>query len=123
MGLPGLFAPVRIEGRVLIDGGAVDPVPWNVLDDCDLIIAVDVLGRIEESDDDVPSAVRAVTEVFDIMQRSIVKARLDMGGPDIYLKPDITGVGLLEFHRAEEIYAFAEDSVKELEAELEGITG
>ncbi len=121
MGLPGLFSPVRIGGNVLIDGGAVDPVPWDVLDDCDITIAVDVLGRIEESDDDVPSAVRAVTEVFDIMQRSMVRAGMDMGGPDIYIRPEITGIGLLEFHRAQEIYAFAEDAAQELEMKLKGI--
>ncbi|MFO8182565.1 MAG: patatin-like phospholipase family protein, partial [Candidatus Aegiribacteria sp.] len=33
MGLPGIFTPVEIDGRVLIDGGGVNPVPWDVLDE------------------------------------------------------------------------------------------
>jgi NTE family protein len=118
MGLPGLFTPVRIDERTLLDGGAVDPVPWDILAECDVVIAVDVLGRTEESGDEVPNAVMAVTEVFDIMQRSIVRARMDIMRPDIYLKPDIPGVGLLEFHRAEEIYGFAGNAADELEREL-----
>lgn len=30
--LPGLFAPVRLQGRVLIDGGLVETVPFKALD-------------------------------------------------------------------------------------------
>jgi NTE family protein len=49
--LPGLFAPVRWEGALLVDGGLVNPVPVSVARamGADLVIAVDlasdVLGR------------------------------------------------------------------------------
>ncbi|NNJ98598.1 MAG: patatin-like phospholipase family protein, partial [Gammaproteobacteria bacterium] len=36
MALPGVFQPVQIDGRVLIDGGVVNPVPFDVLpEECD----------------------------------------------------------------------------------------
>jgi NTE family protein len=49
--LPGLFSPVVAEGRVLVDGGLVNPVPVSVARamGADIVIAVDlgsdILGR------------------------------------------------------------------------------
>jgi len=49
--LPGLFSPVLSEGRVLVDGGLVNPVPVSVARamGADIVIAVDlgsdILGR------------------------------------------------------------------------------
>jgi NTE family protein len=49
--LPGLFAPVRYEGSVLVDGGLVNPVPVSLARamGADVLIAVDlsfdILGR------------------------------------------------------------------------------
>lgn len=44
--VPGLFAPVEIEGRKLVDGGIVENVPVSLLDDmgAGIIVAVDLNG-------------------------------------------------------------------------------
>ncbi len=118
MGLPGLFTPLKYGDSVLIDGGGVNPVPFDVLDNCDLIVAVDVLGYAESDSGKPPGAVKAVLEMFDIMQRSIVETKLNISQPDIYIKPDIRNIGIVEFHRAEEIYASAYASCRELEEKL-----
>jgi predicted acylesterase/phospholipase RssA len=40
--LPGIFKPVVRDGRVLVDGGSVGPVPYNLLfDDCEIVVAID----------------------------------------------------------------------------------
>jgi NTE family protein len=45
MAMPGLFSPVKLDDRVLVDGGLTNPLPYDLLwDDCDIVIAVDVLG-------------------------------------------------------------------------------
>ena len=118
MGLPGLFTPVKYGERILIDGAGVNPVPFDVLNDCDLIVAVDVLGCAESNSGKTPGAVKAVLEMFDIMQRSIVETKLHISQPDIYVKPDIRNIGMLEFHRVEEIYSSACASCTELEEKL-----
>ena len=48
MSYPGLFAPVKINGRWLVDGGLVDPVPVGVARamGADIVIAVDLNSRI-----------------------------------------------------------------------------
>jgi len=48
MSVPGLFAPARIKGRWLVDGGIVDPVPVGVAraTEADVVIAVDLNSGI-----------------------------------------------------------------------------
>jgi NTE family protein len=48
MSYPGLFAPVLIKGRWLVDGGVVDPVPVGVARamGAGIVIAVDLNSRI-----------------------------------------------------------------------------
>ncbi len=44
MSMPGLFAPIRVKGRWLVDGGLVDPVPVGLARamGADVVIAVDL---------------------------------------------------------------------------------
>jgi len=119
MGLPGVFSPVHMDGMTLIDGGCVNPLPHDILDDCDLVIAVNVMGRLEKREGQKsPTAVRAVLETFDIMQRTIIAGKLEKCPPGIYIEPDIVNVDLLEFHKAPEIYAQAERAARELRDRL-----
>lgn len=46
MALPGVFRPVEAGGRMLVDGGTVNPVPFDLLqEECDVVVAVNVVGR------------------------------------------------------------------------------
>ncbi len=60
MSYPGIFEPVRIKDRWLVDGGVVDPVPVGIARamGADVIIAVDLNSRIVSRSKDSP----AVTE-------------------------------------------------------------
>jgi NTE family protein len=46
MAIPGIFVPVEIDGRLLVDGGLVENVPVSVLEDmgAGIIVAVDLNG-------------------------------------------------------------------------------
>ena len=61
---------------MLIDGGAVNPVPFDLLpDDCDITIAVDVIGTRTVSNK-LPSLSEAVFNTSQIMQKSIIREKL-----------------------------------------------
>ena len=119
MGLPGLFTPVEREGRVLVDGGGVNPLPHDLLQDCDLIVAIDVLGSRTRKKDKVPNIFRAVIGMFNVMQHTIVEQKLKLSPPDIYIKPDIQGVDMLEFHKADRIFERSEPACLDLRRQLE----
>lgn len=49
--IPGLFAPVDIDGQLYIDGGVLDNVPVKpLIDTCDKIIAIDIMPIKEVND-------------------------------------------------------------------------
>ena len=63
MAIPGLVQPLDVNGRVLVDGGVTDPLPFTCLrETADLIVAVDVSGGIEEQT--AAEAVRAGANVL-----------------------------------------------------------
>jgi NTE family protein len=123
MSLPGVFAPVIMGERVLVDGGAVNPVPFDLLPaDCTLTVAVDVIGERTHDVGAVPSLSEAVFNTFQIMEKSIIRAKLRHARPDIYLNVDVTDVRVLEFHKAGEVLAQAarlkDDFKRQLELKL-----
>jgi len=119
MGLPGVFSPVTINDRILMDGGGVNPMPHDILEDCDFVIAIDVMGTTSADSMEAPTMFRAMLGMFDIMQKSIISEKLKHRPPDIYIKPEIAGVDILEFFKADDIYAQAEPATKQLKKELE----
>jgi len=126
--LPGVFEPVDCNGRTLVDGALVNPVPVSVCRSYEqpLVVAVnlhyDQFGRAAVvkhaavapplSDGDLAAVSRAnakrlgitgvMMEAFNIIQDRISRARMAGDPPDIALLPKIGHVGLAEFHRADE---------------------
>ncbi|PTE11521.1 patatin family protein [Mesorhizobium helmanticense] len=128
--LPGVFEPVNCNGRVLVDGALVNPVPVSVCRAYEqpLVVAVnlhyDLFGRaavIKHSagelviEKDAPRAGQVDTayqsrlgitgvmvEAFNIIQDRISRARLAGDPPDMSLQPKLSHIGLTEFHRADE---------------------
>ena len=118
MALPGLFTPVRRSGRVLIDGGAVNPVPYDILSQaCDVTVAVDVSGQRSPKKD--LSFLDAFFNTFQIMQHSIVAGKIALLPPDIMVRPDIVDIRTLEFHKLDAIFEQARPARDRLKRELE----
>jgi NTE family protein len=105
MAIPVIFAPVVIEEQVLVDGGCVNPVPYDLIQSqCDITIAVDVLGVRKPSDDRFPGITDGIFNTYQIMSHNIVLSKLAYQRPDIYLEPEIAGIRMFEFYRATEIF-------------------
>jgi NTE family protein len=119
MALPGLFTPVELDGRVLIDGGTVNPVPYDVLtDSCDLVIAIDINSGSAAERGTVPGYFDTVFGSIQIMQQAIVKQELRASPPDIYIRPELGDFRTLHFYKADEIYRQAQPAKEELKRRL-----
>lgn len=120
MAVPGLFTPVRLNNKVLVDGGTVNPVPYDLLwPECDITIAVDVMGAMSIDTQEIPSFFDAILDSVHIMQQSILMRMMKIRSPDIYIKPDIMDIRMLEFYKADEIYRQAQGAKDKLKRELE----
>jgi NTE family protein len=120
MALPDIFSPVQLGDRLLIDGGAVNPLPYDVLpDDCDYVIAIDVLGILQLQSHAEPSFYESIFRTARIMGQAIVAEKLKRDMPDIYIKPEIKNIHTLEFGKYAEIYRQAEPAKEMFKRKLE----
>lgn len=122
MAVPGLFNPVNYDGRVLVDGGLVNPVPYDLLlEDCDLVIAIDVLGNRTPDTQNGPTYFETTFNTFQIMQAAIMREKRQCNPPQIYIKPDLRDIRVLDFYKADDIYRQARPASRELNKRLSRI--
>ena len=106
--IPGLFSPVHHKERILVDGSLVNPVPYDLLfDECEVVIAIDVLGNRTPVSDKNPNFFENTFNTFQIMQASIMREKIKHQPPHIYIHPDLNNIRVLDFQRFEEIYDLA----------------
>jgi NTE family protein len=119
MALPGVFNPVEIDGRVYIDGGTMNPVPYDVLPEhCELVIAIDVNGGLETEGSSSPGYFDVVFGSIQMLQQAIVERQLDNQPPDISISLDLGEFRTLEFHKADKIYRHVQPAKEELKRRL-----
>jgi NTE family protein len=123
MAIPGLIRPVEIEGRVLVDGAAVNPLPFDCLRGlADVVVAVDCSGGPNETRE-VPDAWEALFTTLTIMGQAIVAEKLKSGGPDLVIRPNVGIFGLLDFFQASAILRAAEPVKAEVKQRVAGLIG
>ena len=87
---PGLFRPVSMDGRVLIDGGATNPLPFDQLAGrADVVVAVDVFGVPAADRSDMPGAWESMFTTLLIMGSTIVAAKHKHAAPDLVIRPNV----------------------------------
>jgi NTE family protein len=130
-GLPLIFQPLRLNGRYLVDGGLVNPVPTSVVADmgADTIIAVNLtapagdLARVKparvknllhapvdlETLKDLtlpnilktPNMVEVFFQMIYTMEYEIAQSRVGLA--HVLIHPDLKGFSWTEMHRAKEL--------------------
>jgi len=119
MALPVVFAPVLHEGRTLVDGGIVNPVPWDLIaHECDKVVAVDASGTRTPRDDGIPGYVEALFNTIQIMSAAIMGEKARTHPPDLLLRPEIVDVQVLDFPRQRDVYRQAQPACDELRGTL-----
>ncbi|MFM9848594.1 MAG: patatin-like phospholipase family protein [Hyphomicrobiaceae bacterium] len=123
--LPAIFQPVTLEGRQLMDGGLVNPLPFDLIAGrADITVAIDVSGAAREPDGaGGPRAMEAVFAATQILQRSIVREKLKSMRPDIYIDVDVYAFHALEFHKLKDVLAAAAPAKDALKRELGRVLG
>ena len=98
MSLPGIFPPVRSEDRVLVDGGALDNVPADVVREMGaaVVIAVDV-GHIATREVEY-SMFALMGQTVDSMMRANTRRALESA--DLTIAVDVAGFGSLDWRRS-----------------------
>lgn len=118
--IPAVFMPVMVEGRVMVDGGIYNPVPFDYLfDDADIVIGVDVVGAPVGEDQQIPRRIESLFGASQLMMQSIIAAKLKIRKPDILLRPNVGKIAVLDFMKAADILAMSADIKDELKRSLD----
>lgn len=110
--IPGVFEPVVIEGRVLVDGGIINPLATNVLMRMSVakIIAVNTLP----SPEDIETLKKKRINIFDIIVNSIqageyILAEMSCQNADVAMRPILHGTEWFELYESSAIIRRGEE--------------
>ena len=102
MAIPGVFKPVEIGDRLLVDGGLLDNLPARVVKEmgADIVIAIDVGTPLKDQE--------TLASIFNILDQSIGVMMIDnvresRRWADIIIAPDLGSITSSEFKKAEVI--------------------
>ncbi|HEY4132306.1 MAG TPA: patatin-like phospholipase family protein, partial [Gemmatimonadaceae bacterium] len=103
MSLPGVFPPVRFDGRILVDGGAMDNVPTDVVRamGANVVIAVPV-GDISDTQSINYSLYAIADETVDATMR--LNTRTALRSADVVINP-ARNFGALDWRRSDALEA------------------
>lgn len=103
MSVPGMFAPVEIDGQIFGDGGLVNNLPVDVVRrmGADIVIAVNI-GTPLMTREQLSSVVGYASQMVNILTEQNVRAQLATLRPqDILISPDLGTLTFLDFTEAE----------------------
>ncbi len=112
MSVPGLFPPVELNGRLLIDGGIVRNLPVDIVREmgADIIICVD-LDKPMKTRKDISGSLSVLNQMVAIMMKENVREQVKTLGPkDVYINPDLGVFGSTDFDKAAEISRLGENA-------------
>jgi NTE family protein len=137
--LPIVLPPVERNGLILIDGGLLNNVPFDVAyaRGATHVLAVDLTNAAAYgvNGEAVPqptgrfSRIMKIPQLFgtwqvlnavmDIVTEQSLQTRLALTEPDVLIQPFIDTIGVLDFHRLEEGVAAGVTAVQEIETQLQ----
>lgn len=122
MAVPGIYAPVKIDGHWLVDGGVANNMPVDVVRamGADVVIAVDISSP-KLSSDNIESVVNVVDQLTNILiSRNVAEQSALITAKDLLIRPDMGTITSTDFQKAEQAisrgYQAAQQQMKGLDA-------
>ncbi len=107
MAAPGVFAPVEVDGRQLVDGGLTDNLPVDLVKqmDVDVVIVVDVSSPLRPANE-LESALSVSNQMVSIlMNRDSLRSRALLGPRDVMIVPSLGELSSVDFGRVQDAIA------------------
>ena len=124
MAVPGLFAPIEVDGRTLVDGGLVSNLPVQLARDmgADIIIAVNI-GTDLQRPEDLASPAAVTQQMITILVGQNVRAQKALlHGKDVLIEPELKDLSLTDFAKGAQGVLEGERAARGVEAKLAGLS-
>lgn len=122
MSIPGLFAPVRTGGMVLVDGGMRNNFPVNIARQmgADIIIGIDLSDSTPGADEiqNLGDILMSTMNLFDDDAFN-----LNVRNVDVHIHPNLKGYNMLSFNRTavDTMYARGYKAAQEMKPQLDAV--
>ena len=117
--LPAVMRPVVLADRILIDGGATNPLPFEELRGrADVVVAVDISGAPTDQRRDIPNPWECMLATVLVMANAITSEKVKRGAPDLIVRPNVGAFRALDFLQASAILRASEPVNAELKEKL-----
>ncbi|PWB33473.1 hypothetical protein DCO48_09205 [Pseudomonas sp. SDI] len=120
MSIPAVFAPVELDGRLLVDGGMVDNIPLDIVREMgvDIAIVVDI-GTPLRNRKQLATVVDVLNQSITLMTRRNSEEQLAaLHRDDILIQPSLASFGVTDFGRATEMIEAGYRATQVLDARL-----
>jgi NTE family protein len=124
MSVPGVFAPVEMDGRLLVDGGITNNLPMDVVREmgADRLIVVELNAEFQKRDTlSSPLAIGGQIISLLLAQNSAIQKKT-LTKKDILIEPNLTGYTAVDFGRAKELIALGEEAARKLVPQLKHLS-
>ncbi|MBX3576416.1 MAG: patatin-like phospholipase family protein [Rhizobiaceae bacterium] len=122
--IPALFRPVTRDGKLLVDGGIYNPVPFDLLAGlADIVIAIDVVGSPTNSGRRRQTSMELMFGASQLMMQSIIAMKLKTQRPEIFLRPPVSRFRVLDFLKIDAVLAETRSIKDELKRAVEAEVG
>jgi NTE family protein len=120
MAIPGVISGPKYDGRIHVDGGVTNPVPFDhVRQESDIVVAIDVTGKPRPSGRVHATNMELAVGSMLIMFHQIAELRRAVAPPDIYIEPPVHHFTGADFFRATEMFAAARPAKDQLKRALD----
>lgn len=105
MSVPGVFAPVRLGDRLLVDGGMANNLPVNVAREmgADIIIAVDISSPLLR-EEELRSVLNVTEQLTNFLTRNNTEEQIaSLQQEDLLFVPDLEGFSASDFEAAADL--------------------
>ncbi|RQO63337.1 patatin domain-containing protein [Paucibacter sp. KBW04] len=120
MAIPGFFSPVRVKGRLMVDGGLVRNMGVETARamGADLIIAVDVGTPLAE-EKELGSALGVSRQMLAILTtQNVARSIRTLKPEDVLIDPDLGNLSFLDFGRRDEAVATGQRAARAAQERL-----
>ena len=120
MSVPGIFAPVTINDRILVDGGMSNNLPVNVVREmgADIVIAVDISSPLLK-EEQLTSIISVTEQLTNFLTRRTTELQIEsLGSDDVLIVPELGDFSSADFEGAEDVVHLGYEAAVQAQNEL-----
>ncbi len=108
--IPGPFRPIRIGDAVYTDGGVTNNLPYDVLPEADITLAVDVASGVLRPSTEIPRPIEVGIGAIRGMMQAMLEIKLQTIPLDVLIRPQTRRYFPLDFDKASTILTMEDDA-------------